>query len=232
VKLVGLPYANDWDFWVYPAELPALNTDDIYIAAGFDEQIETKLNSGTKVLLLAPRFRRAGTVGSFQPIFWNRITFPGKKIHTVGILCDCEHPAMAKFPSDFHANWQWQDLLDDSQPLIMDKLPQEIKPIIQPIDDWNNCRKLGLLFEASVGTGKILVCSIDIQSNLEGPRKAGTPPAHRVRRAGQNRITARQLRHSLLTYMVSDQFNPQAKLAFEHIERLFKDTAQQNTTGQ
>ncbi len=209
IKFVGLSYANDWDFWVYPAALPSLDTRDVYIAMGLDEQIEGKLKSGAKVLLLFPPSSVASdTVGSFQPIFWNRITFPKNRIHTMGILCDPNHPALAKFPTDFHASWQWQNLLDNSQPIIMDKLPQEITPIMQPIDDWNNCRKLGLLFEALVGDGKILVCSIDVYNDLE------------------NRTTARQLRHSLLSYMASDRFNPQTKLTFEQIKGLFKDTAQ------
>ena len=209
IELVGLPYANDWDFWVYPATLSSINTSDIYIAMGLDEQITTKLNSGAKVLLLfPPSAARGDTFGSFQPIFWNRITFPKKKVHTMGILCDPKHPAMAKFPTDFHASWQWQDLLDNSQPIIMDKLPEEIKPVVQSIDDWNNCRKLGLVFEASVGAGKLLICSIDIYTDLE------------------NRITARQLRHSLLTYMAGEQFNPQTKLTFDHIKGLFRETAQ------
>jgi hypothetical protein len=209
VEFVGLPYANDWDFWVYPATLPSLDTSDIYIAMGLDEQIKSKLDAGVKVLLLFPPSSVAGdTVGSFQPIFWNRITFPKSKVHTLGILCDPNHTALAKFPTDFHADWQWQNLLDNSQPLIMDKLPQEIKLIIQPIDDWNNCRKLALLFEASVGAGKVLVCSIDIYNDLE------------------SRATVRQLRHSLLAYMASVQFNPQTKLSFEQIRGLFKDVGQ------
>jgi hypothetical protein len=88
----------------------------------------------------------------------------------------------------------------------LDNLPQEIKPIIQPIDDWNDCRKLGLLFEASVGTGKLLVCSIDIQNNLD------------------KRITARQLRYSLLTYMEGDEFNPQVKLTVNQVKPLIQKT--------
>jgi hypothetical protein len=205
VELVDLPYTNDWDFWVFPATLPKVNTNDIHVAMGLDEQVEAKLNSGAKVLLLfPPSSARGNTLGTFQPIFWNRITFPSQKVHTMGILCDSKHPAMAGFPTAFHASWQWQDLLDNCQPVIMDELPQEVKPIVQPIDDWNDCRKLGLIFEASVGKGKLLICSIDIDTDLE------------------NRVTARQLRYSLLSYMLSDDFNPQAKLTFAQVKGLFK----------
>jgi hypothetical protein len=205
VELVDLPYANDWDFWVFPATLPSIDTSDIHVAIGLDEQVEAKLNSGAKVLLLFPPSSvRGNTLGTFQPIFWNRITFPRQKVHMMGILCDSKHPAMAEFPTAFHASWQWQDLLDNCQPVIMDELPQEVKPIVRPIDDWNDCRKLGLIFEASVERGKVLVCSVDINTDLE------------------NRITARQLRHSLLSYMLSDNFNPQAKLTFAQVKGLFK----------
>ncbi len=205
VELLGLPYANDWDFWVFPSTLPSVDTSDIHVAMGLDEQVEAELNSGAKVLLLFPSSTVKGnTLGTFQPIFWNRITFPRQKVHMMGILCDSKHPAMTEFPTAFHASWQWQDLLDNSQPVIMDELPKEIKPIVQPIDDWNDCRKLGLIFEASVGKGKLLVCSTDINTDLE------------------NRITARQLRYSLLNYMISDKFNPQTKLTIEQIRGLFK----------
>lgn len=215
VEFVGAPYANDWDFWVYPLKLPSLDTNDIYIGMGLDEQIEGKLNSGAKVLLLCPPSSIAGdTVGSFQPIFWNRITFPKNKVHTLGILCDPNHLVLAKFPTDCHADWQWQNLLDTGQPIVMDKLPPDLTPIVQPIDDWNNSRKLGLLFEAQVGAGKLLVCSIDIHNDLE------------------NRVTARQLRYSLLSYMASDRFNPRAKLTFGQIKELFKNSAQLVTTSQ
>ena len=122
----------------------------------------------------------------------------------MGILCDSEHPAMAQFPTAFHASWQWQDLLDNSKPVILDELPSEIKPVVQPIDDWNDCRRLGLVFEALVGKGKVLICSIDINTDLK------------------NRITARQLRYSLLNYMLSDKFNPQTELTFEQVKGLLK----------
>jgi len=207
VELIGLPYTNDWDCWVYPATLPSSDISDIYIAMGLDEQIKSKLEAGSKVLLLFPPSSVVGdTVGSFQPIFWNRITFPKNKVHTLGILCDSNHAALAKFPTDCHASWQWQNLLDNSQPLIIDGLPRGIAPILQPIDDWNNCRKLALLFEASVGAGKILVCSIDIYNDLE------------------DRMAARQLRLSLLSYIASEKFDPKIEIALEDIEGLFKDT--------
>ena len=72
----------------------------------------------------------------------------------------------------------------------MDQLPPELSPIVQVIDDWNTCRKLGLAFEAQVGGGRLLFCAVDLEKDLD------------------QRPVARQLRHSLLRYMASDQFDP------------------------
>ena len=86
----------------------------------------------------------------------------------------------------------------------MTNLPGELRPIIQPIDDWNNARKLGLLFEARVEQGRLMVCSIDILNDLE------------------TRPVARQLRQSLLTYLSSEKFNPAIRLSVDELHNLFR----------
>ncbi|MBN1973812.1 MAG: beta-galactosidase [Sedimentisphaerales bacterium] len=214
VRIKGTDYANDWEIWVYPAKVNTEESQNVVATQDINEALK-QLQDGRRVLLIYNRQpqrvlrgqrgqagQRAQTVGSFAPIFWNRITFPTNTIHTLGILCRPEHPALTFFPTDFHSNWQWQDLLDHSTPLIMDKLPAKMTALVQPIDDWNDCRRLGLILEASVGKGKLLICAIDIQSDLE------------------NRITARQLRHSLMTYMHSEKFTPQFELSPEQIQDL------------
>jgi len=61
---------------------------------------------------------------------------------------------------------------------------------VQPIDTWFEARRLALLFEARIGNGKVLVCSMDLQSDLD------------------QRLVARQLRFSVLRYMQSAAFQP------------------------
>lgn len=205
VELKGYPYINDWNIWVYPAKVSTEPSPDIAIVQDWKQAVE-RLQQGQKVLLVPNPATVAGnTLGTFQPIFWNRITFPSQTVHTLGILCQQKHPALADFPTDFHSNWQWQDLLDKSKPIVMDNLPKKYLPIIQPIDDWNNCQKLGILFEAKAGEGKLLICSMDILDDLD------------------NRPVARQLRHSLLKYMESELFDPQQRLTEEQIKSLFKE---------
>jgi hypothetical protein len=204
IRLQGTNYTNDWDIWVYPTELIQTGMENVLVTQDANEAM-TKLKDGGCVLLTLDKEQVAGdTVGSFQPIFWNLITFPKNRVHTLGILCDPQYPAFDLFPTDFHNNWQWQDLLDNCKPIIMDNLPDDLMPIIQPIDDWNNARKLGLLVETRIEQGKLMLCTIDIQSNLE------------------KRPVARQLRHSLLSYMASEKFSPDVTLSSDELLGLLR----------
>jgi len=85
--------------------------------------------------------------------------------------------------------------------------PAKLLPLVQPIDTWFEARRLGLLFEAKVLGGKLLVSSMDLSSNLDG------------------RVVARQMRHSVLRYMASDQFNPSVELSEAQVPRLMKASA-------
>ncbi len=89
--------------------------------------------------------------------------------------------------------------------MILDDLPETLSPIVQVIDDWNTCRKLGLAFEAKVGNGKLLLCSIELEKDLAA------------------RPVARQLRHSLLRYMASDDFAPDTAVTLEALEALLRE---------
>ncbi len=199
IKLQGIDYVNDWDIWVYPAQLPPQEPANVFVTQDTQQALE-KLREAGCVLLVPDKSQISGnTLGTFRPIFWNLITFPRNRVHTMGILCDPEHPVFNHFPTDFHSNWQWQDVLDKCKPIIMTDLPDDLIPIVRPIDDWNNARKLGLLFESQVDKGKLMLCAIDIQNDLE------------------TRPVARQFRYSLLSYMSSEKFNPQIRLSSDEL---------------
>ena len=86
--------------------------------------------------------------------------------------------------------------------MILDGLPRDLRPIVQVVDDWVTNRKLGLIFEARVGRGKLLVCSIDL--------------------AGDQNPVSRQMRASLFRYVASPQFAPRVSLAVEQVRSLSK----------
>ena len=116
---------------------------------------------------------------------------------------ESQTPGVSRFPNLFFADWQWQDIQNNSKPMILDEMPKSIQPAVQVIDDWNLCRKLGLVFECAVGKGRLLVCSVDFEKDLS------------------KRPTSRQLRESLLAYAASKQFQPKNKLEPAQLETLF-----------
>ncbi len=200
-------YSNNWNFWVFPAKLPDVNTSGIHFFTELNEEAEKILENGGKVFLFAAGKVEYGkeVVQYFRPVFWNTSWFQMRPPHTTGILCDNMHPALEFFPTEYHSNLQWWEILHRQQVMIIDSFPPAFKPIIQPIDTWFLNRRLALLFEAKVGNGMIMVCSADLQSDLN------------------ERPVARQLLYSLKRYMVSEKFNPKYKVELSVIKSIFEE---------
>ena len=177
----GLPIENDWDLWIYPqTSKPA--TTDVAVVQTLDDKALAALRAGGKVLLVADpahvRDAKKDPVGmGFSSIFWNTAWTGRQPPTTLGILCDPTHPALAGFPTEFHSNWQWWYLVTRARPMIIDDLPPQLKPVVSVIDDWFTARRLGLVFEAKVDGGKLMVSSIDLRSELPG-----NPVARQLRR--------------------------------------------------
>jgi hypothetical protein len=197
VGVEGTSYENDWTWWVYPEASPGSGGSQILVTRQLNEEALARLGAGGKVLLtgasLGPRHPR----NSFPPIFWNRFMFASQRTQTLGLLCDPSHPALAGFPTSFHSDWQWEPLLSQSKAVVMDDLPRGLRPMVQVIDDWNTSRKLGLVFECRVGTGKLLVCTPDLSGDMSG------------------RLVAGQFLHSLLDYMRSGEFATETEVQEE-----------------
>lgn len=209
VNIRGTPFENDWGVWVYPEqpELPSLS--GVTIAHGWDASAQAALQAGGRVLLLLPPSRvrnfpdpRNRVTPGFSSIFWNTAWTRRQPPTTLGILCDPAHPALARFPTDFHSDWQWWHLITRAAPMILDDLPHGVRPIIQVIDDWVTAHKLALVIEGRVGKGRLLVCSVDLSAD-----------------AGKNPV-ARQFRASLLAYVAGEAFRPAAALTAADIALL------------
>ena len=247
-------FFNTWDIWVYPARIPDQIPKNIRIVHAFDKATKKALEKGETVLLFSSpkegliQFHKGMLLpdslrdlpkampgqnaipGSFMPVFWDIRLF--NQIGTLGILCDPNHPAFKHFPTEFHSNWQWADLLGHftaansfrvagapeqmaldlekgavdveyrSKAIILDETPADFRPILQVIDNYDRNAKLGTIFEARVGKGKLLVCAMDLDTDLA------------------NRPAARQLRYSLMEYAAGKEFNPKYNLSVELLERL------------
>lgn len=201
-------FSNSWDIWVYPENNIAEN-NEIKVVEKMDAATVKYLTGGGKVLLSLGQEKvspeRGGKVGvGFSSIFWNTAWTGGQKPHTLGILCNPNHPALELFPTEYHSNWQWQDAMSHADAIQLNAFPVQLQPIVRIIDDWVSNRPLALIFEAKVGEGKIMVSGADLFNNLE------------------NRPEARQLKSSLLNYMKKDIFNPKVELTVNEIQKILK----------
>jgi hypothetical protein len=207
VGIEGTPFENDWDVWVYPPRVDSSVPKGVTVVRALDEAAEERLREGGRVVLLVPPERvRGDALGKvalgFSSVFWNTAWTSRQAPHTLGVLLDPAHPAFAAFPTEGHSNWQWWYLVSRAGAMILDGLPKELRPTVQAIDDWFTNRRLGLVFEARVGRGRLLATSIDLDGDLEG------------------NPVARQMRHSLLRYAASDRFAPTVEVGPDAVRAL------------
>ncbi|HTV40961.1 MAG TPA: discoidin domain-containing protein [Candidatus Sulfotelmatobacter sp.] len=204
-------YVNDWNFWVYPSQISNAVSGNVFVTRSWPEA-KAKLAAGGRVLFLphnedldwdSPPLARI-------PVFWNALMGPTWS-RMLGLLCETNHPALAEFPTEPNCDWQWTELLRNTRAINLDKLPRDLQPIVWAIDDWNRNYKLGVVFEAKVGAGKLMVCSIDLDNNPSP--------------------VARQLRRSLLDYMAGDAFQPATEISLSDFESLHFDTGIMHRLG-
>ena len=141
----------------------------------------------------------------FSSIFWNTAWTQRQPPTTLGLLCDPKRPALAEFPTDSCSNWQWWYLVHRAGALRLDGLPKDLDPIVRVIDDWVTARPLGLVIEAKVGQGKIVVCGFDLTGELSDP-------------------VSRQMRQSLLDYMAGRSFDPKTEITPGQLHNLAADS--------
>lgn len=207
LQLEDTPFHNEWNIWVYPAQLPALASDDILIAEELSPTVLSRLRDGGKVLLLASQLGTAenSTLIDFYPLYWSLTFFPGQGKTSLGLLIREEHPALKYFPTSYHSDWQWEPFGKTTRAFILNDLPVEYRPIVQVVDDFHRNNKEGAVFEWRVGEGKLLVCGFDVE-NVDSP-------------------VARQLKYSLLRYMKSPTFEPEQNVEEAFLRGFFPEAA-------
>ncbi|MFC6861484.1 sugar-binding domain-containing protein [Zunongwangia atlantica] len=203
--------ANDYSIWVYEPKSPVV-AKEILVKHNLDNELFDRLNAGGKVLLFPdPEIIKNNSFpGHFPPEFWNYGMFksisenvnkpvsPG----TLGLLIDSQHPIFEKFPTDNHTNWQWFSIIKASNAMIIDQLPNALKPIVQVIDNLERNHKLGMIYELKIGKGKLLICTSQLPKIFDQPE-------------------AVLLYNSIIKYMESENFNPKVGISKMEMENFF-----------
>lgn len=182
-RIRGSGVENEWGIWVYPARAEPQSGPLVTMA--IDDAFADATASGRPVLLsLGGHDPEAEVALGFSSIFWNTLWTQGQPPHTLGILCDPRHGALAQFPTESHSNWQWSEPIRHARCLMLDHVPRvRIEPLVRVIDDWNQNRSLGLLVEIRVGKSRVIVSGVDLAGDLSA------------------RPVSRQLHQSIMGYL-------------------------------
>ncbi len=199
-------FKNQWDFWVYPEPGPVSQpAAPVVVTRDYQEALRL-LRQGKTVLLEAAGQVKLGSdvVQHYLPVFWNTSWFKMRPPHTTGAYIDRDHPLFSHgFPTDSWSNLNWWELLNKAQVMNLMELPADYQPPVQPIDTWHVSRKLGMIVEARVGKGRLLMTTMDISSRLD------------------SRHVARQMRQAILDYMQSSDFKPTLTVTPDQVSHFF-----------
>jgi GxxExxY protein len=180
---------NDWKIWCFPAE--RLVSDKLTVAGSewlhrqypgstrsqpgllvtdrWEPTVSDRLAAGGRVLLLNPEplFPTAAT--RYRPSGWD----PGDPAGHVGTIFDPQHPAMKSMPSEGWCDLQFYDLVQGGKAILLDQTRVTAEPIVRMIDTPQRLTRKALLFETSIGPGRLLVSGFNFSSAVP----AGDPAA-------------------------------------------------------
>ena len=104
-------------------------------------------------------------------------------------------------PSRPHV-WQWYDLLTETFALNLNDLPFEYEPVVYIIDDFNESHRLGILLEARVGKGRLLISTMNLGKE------------------GERSLAQEQMLKSLMDYVGGDAFKPAQSFSMKQMDAL------------
>jgi hypothetical protein len=210
ISLEGTKYINEYDIWVYPKSIDLSIPEGIMISELLDSKTKKHLENGGKAIIIPEHDKLTHCIqGAFQTDFWCYPMFARGAIKrgvepapgSLGFMCDPKSPLLEHFPTEFHSNWQWWQLVKNCKPIILDETPADYKPLVQTIDNFARNHKLGMIFETKYGKGSALICAIDLLNLQDKPE-------------------ARQLYYSLLNYVKSENFSPGTELSKDVLSKI------------
>jgi len=211
----GAWFENSWKIWVYPAQVETEFAKDIAVVEKWDEGVKRALSQGRSVVFFPDIDRLKNKVkGRWDLVAWSYGLFANQP-QTMGILCEAGHPLFRHFPTEAFADLQWEAILADSAGMVLTATPQEYRPVVQFIHDFNPelNKKLGGIIEARVSRGKLLAVTVGCRQGWQGY------PA------------ARQLRGALVEYVGSPEFEPRYRLTFSQLDEIFEEVSRSVSKG-
>jgi hypothetical protein len=210
ITIGGTSFKNEYDIWVYPDSINTSVPTGILVSETLDPKTQRHLENGGKAIIIPDHKKLTNCIkGAFQTDYWCYPMFARAAISrgiepapgSLGFLCNPDSPLFEHFPTEFHSNWQWWNLVKNCKPIILDETPADYKPLVQTIDNFDRNHKLGMIFETKYGKGSALICAIDLLNLQDKPE-------------------ARQLYYSILSYVKSDKFSPSKEISRDILNKI------------
>nr|WP_294492068.1 sugar-binding domain-containing protein [uncultured Anaerosporobacter sp.] len=217
----GTSIDKDYDLWCYPViSNPVLTREDleydscierdgkkVWITRDFD-RASTLLEEGANVLYLPNKVTKS-IEGFYCSDFWCYPMFRSisewmkkpEPVGTMGLLNNQEHCALKQFPCEFYSTPQWYHIVSHADMAILDETNAQYRPIVQMIDNIERNHKLGLLFEANVKNGNLMVCTSRLYEIYD-------------------HIEVQHFAESVVNYMLSDSFAPTKELQLDELKEI------------
>ena len=243
----GSKCENSWEMWVFNEVqnnitatvkmdadyIESTNTDDSFIITDrLNDELFEDLANGKTVMLIyrtawtrhlldktqkAPKYAFRGVWDRYKGVIWDRGTINGGKD-------DKEILNKYGFVTDGQLNFQYYDLINDSDKINLDDFPIDAKSIVSCFDKSSRdrfdatkfrlpelmydrtMRHFSYVFELKVGGGKLLVCGFNF-TNMENP-------------------AVKSMLNTLVSYCKSNDFMPQAEIAGSKLKSYLESVAQ------
>ena len=228
----GSKCENSWELWVFP-EIE-INTEDnkLIITDKLDDELFTALENGKAVMLTyrenwtrhlldksqkAPKYAFRAVWDRYKGVIWERGTINGGKD-------DKEILNKYGFVTDGQLNFQYYDLINDSDKINLDDFPVEVKSIVSCFDKSSRdrfdatkfrlpelmydrtMRHFSYVFELKVGKGRLLVTGFNF-TDMKKP-------------------AVKSMFNTLINYCKSSDFAPEAELSVEALKSYLEKVAQ------
>ena len=243
----GSKCENSWELWVFPEiknnitatikmdgdYIESTNTDESFIITDrLNDELFEDLANGKIVMLIyrtawtrhlldktqkAPKYAFHAVWDRYKGVIWDRGTINGGKD-------DKEILNKYGFVTDGQLNFQYYDLINDSDKINLDDFPIDAKSIVSCFDKSSRdrfdatkfrlpelmydrtMRHFSYVFELKVGGGKLLVCGFNF-TNMENP-------------------AVKSMLNTLVSYCKSNDFMPQAEIAGSKLKSYLESVAQ------
>ena len=186
---------NEWELYAFPKARPTLPTKKSEKEGGLivrdtmtTDELIAAMRAGRSVLLLS-----AGPFVRLNNAF--QISVAGRtEGHLATVIADT--PLMRDFPHEGFCSWQFRDMMKDSHTAALDLPSSDFAPIIEIASSYKNARREAMLFEYSIGKGRLLVSTLNLPDGDAG---------------------ARWLKARMLEYAASDEFAPKTSLSISEL---------------